>query len=147
MIGATYRLQFRSGIDFAAAAALAPHLAALGITHLYASPIFAAEPGSTHGYDVTDHNAFDPTLGTADDFAAMVAALKANGLSLMLDIVPNHMAASPNNSWWRDVLRHGRASRYARHFDIDWSAEKLVLPVLGKPYGDALAAGEITRGT
>ncbi|MEM6761887.1 MAG: alpha-amylase family glycosyl hydrolase, partial [Pseudomonadota bacterium] len=146
MIGATYRLQFRNGVDFRRAAELAPTLARRGITHLYASPVFAATSGSTHGYDVTDHNAFDPTLGGEEGFRHMCAALHAAGLKLILDIVPNHMAASPENGWWHDVLRHGRSSSFAGHFDIDWTAPKLVLPILGKPFGDALSAGEITRG-
>ena len=145
MIGATYRLQFREGTSFADAARLAPHLANVGITHLYASPIFTAVEGSTHGYDVTDHTALDPSLGGEAGFEAMAQALAAHGLKLLIDIVPNHMAASPQNRWWRDVLKHGEASPFARHFDIDWSAGKLVLPILGRPYGQALEAGEITK--
>ncbi|WP_075222245.1 malto-oligosyltrehalose synthase [Acuticoccus yangtzensis] len=145
MTGATYRLQFRNGFTFEDAAAIVPHLARCGITDLYASPIFAATSGSTHGYDVTDHNRLDPTLGGEAGFAQLTAALKAAGLGLIIDIVPNHMAASMENPWWRDVARHGTASRYARHFDIDWSAGKLILPILGQPYGDALAAGDITK--
>lgn len=146
MIGATYRLQFRTGgVGFCEAAAIVPHLAAAGITHLYASPIFAATEGSTHGYDVVDHNRLDPALGGEEGFAVLCEALSRNGLALMLDIVPNHMAAHTQNPWWRDVLRYGAGSRYARHFDIDWSAPKLILPILGKPYGEALADGDLTR--
>ena len=143
---ATYRLQFRSGMDFDRAAGLAPYLARLGVSHLYASPLFQAAPGSTHGYDVTDHNAFEESLGGIDGFLRLSAALKAHGLGLILDIVPNHMAASPANPWWRDVLRHGRESRYAGHFDIDWSAPKLLVTMLGQPYGAALDAGEFALG-
>lgn len=145
MIGATYRVQFREGFGFDEAAAIVPHLADAGITHLYAAPIYTATEGSTHGYDVTDHNAFDPALGGEAGFLRLSDALRAHGIKLLLDIVPNHMAASPQNPWWRDVLKHGEASRYARHFDIDWSAPRLVLPVLGKPYGEALADGDIGR--
>lgn len=145
MIGATYRLQFREGTGFDEAADLVPELAEVGITHLYASPIFAATIGSTHGYDVTDHNAFDPVLGGEAGFMRLSDTLVAHGLRLMLDIVPNHMAASPQNPWWRDVLKHGPESRFARHFDIDWAAPRLVLPVLGKPYGAVLADGDIAR--
>jgi len=144
MIGATYRIQFREGIGFDDAARLAPHLAKAGISHLYASPIFEAASGSTHGYDVADHNVLDPVLGGADAFERLSSAMRAAGIKVLLDIVPNHMAASPDNGWWRDVLTHGAASKYANHFDIDWTAPKLILPLLGKPYGTALADGDIT---
>ncbi|WP_274424052.1 malto-oligosyltrehalose synthase [Chelativorans sp. YIM 93263] len=140
---ATYRLQFREGMTFERAAEIVPYLAELGISHLYASPIFTAAPGSTHGYDVADHQAFDPALGGEEGFARLAEALKENGLGLILDIVPNHMAVSTTNPWWRDVLKHGRDSAYARHFDIDWEAPKLLLPVLGEPYGDAIAEGKL----
>ena len=143
---ATYRIQFRAGMDFARTAAIVPYLAELGASHLYASPILQAQHGSTHGYDVTDHRRFDEDLGGLDGFLELSAALKRHALGLILDIVPNHMAASVQNPWWADVLRHGRDSRYAGHFDIDWDAPSLVLPVLGKPYGDVLEAGEMALG-
>jgi (1->4)-alpha-D-glucan 1-alpha-D-glucosylmutase len=143
---ATYRLQFRGDVDFEKAAGLAPYLARLGVSHLYASPLFQATPGSTHGYDVTDHGKFDESLGGDGGFELLSTALRDNGLGLILDIVPNHMAASCHNPWWADVLRHGRESRYAGHFDIDWSPPKLLLPILGRPYGDALAAEEFSLG-
>lgn len=143
---ATYRLQFRGGMDFARAAGLAPYLRDLGVSHLYASPVFQAVTGSTHGYDVTDHARFDDTLGGTEGFLALSDALRAHGLGLILDIVPNHMAASVQNPWWRDVLKNGEASRYAGHFDIDWSAPKLVLPILGRTYGGVLDAGEFSLG-
>jgi len=139
---ATYRLQFREGMDFDRAAALVPYLQKLGISHLYASPIYQATSGSTHGYDVVDHNVFDPALGGREGFERMHTALKQAGMGLILDIVPNHMAASLENPWWRDVLRWGEQSRYARHFDIDWS-QKLTLPVLGSPIEEVIAAGEL----
>jgi (1->4)-alpha-D-glucan 1-alpha-D-glucosylmutase len=138
---ATYRLQFRSGMDFRRAAALVPHLAKLGVSHLYASPIFEATPGSTHGYDVTDYGALDTALGGADGFAELAAALREHGVGLILDIVPNHMGASPGNEWWRDVLEWGRSSAYADHFDIDWAAPKLLVPALASSYGQALTSG------
>jgi (1->4)-alpha-D-glucan 1-alpha-D-glucosylmutase len=139
---ATYRLQFRNGMDFERATGLVPYLAGLGVSHLYASPLFQALPGSTHGYDVTDHGRFDSALGGIDGFLRLSQALKTHELGLVLDIVPNHMAASPENPWWRDVLRHGQTSNYAGHFDIDWSQPKLTVPILGQPFGEALAAGE-----
>lgn len=143
---ATYRVQFRAGMDFARTATIVPYLAELGVSHLYASPIFQAQKGSTHGYDVTDHRRFDEELGGLDGFCELSDMLKGAGLGLILDIVPNHMAASVQNPWWADVLRHGRESRYAGHFDIDWEAPSLVLPILGQPYGDAVEAGELTLG-
>src|SRR5690625_4863065 len=142
--GATYRLQFRNGMDFARAALLVPYLRDLGISHLYASPLAQAVTGSTHGYDVTDHGHFDDALGGMEGFLALSDRLREAGIGLILDIVPNHMAASTENPWWRDVLKHGAASRYASHFDIDWSAPKLVLPILGRTYGDVLEAGEFS---
>lgn len=139
---ATYRLQFRNGMDFAYARKIVPYLASLGISHLYASPIFAATSGSTHGYDVTDHNLVDPTLGGRVGLERLSAELKRAGLGLILDIVPNHMAASVENPWWRDVLEWGEQSRYASHFDIDWS-RRLTLPVLGQPLPAIMEAGEL----
>ncbi|WP_276121941.1 malto-oligosyltrehalose synthase [Pararhizobium qamdonense] len=139
---ATYRLQFRNGVTFDTAIDLIAHLQNLGISHLYASPIFAAVEGSTHGYDVVDPNVIDPAIGGREGFERMSSRLKEAGLNLILDIVPNHMAASVENAWWRDVLRHGEHSPYARHFDIDWS-NKLTLPVLGKDLGPAIAANEV----
>jgi len=139
---ATYRLQFRNGMTFDMAAGLAPYIARLGISHLYASPIFTASPGSTHGYDVTDHGEIDPELGGREGFDRMVKALRAEGLGLILDIVPNHMAADLANPWWLSVVEWGRQSPYARHFDVDWS-ERLTLPLLGRPYAEAIDGGDI----
>lgn len=135
---ATYRLQFREGMTFARAAALAPYLARLGVSHLYASPLFAAASGSTHGYDGTDFSAMEPTIGGEEGFAAFSQALQENGLKLLLDFVPNHMAAAESNPWWRLVLEWGNRSPHAGHFDIDWTADRLLLPILGTPYGEAL---------
>jgi (1->4)-alpha-D-glucan 1-alpha-D-glucosylmutase len=138
---ATYRLQFRSGMDFRRAARLIPYLEALGVSHLYASPIFQATPGSAHGYDVTDYGALDSALGGGQGFADLAATMRQHGIKLILDIVPNHMGASPGNAWWRDVLEWGRSSAYADHFDIDWSAPKLLVPALASSYGQALTQG------
>ena len=144
---ATLRLQFHRGFTFADAQALVPYFARLGISHLYASPIAAARPGSMHGYDVIDADAGQSRAGRRGR-AARAARRRSPraGLGLILDIVPNHMAADPANAWWADVLRHGRASRYARFFDIDWVADdKVLLPILGRPLEEALAAGELER--
>ena len=140
---ATYRLQFRDGMDLARAAALVPYLARLGVSHLYASPVFRARSGSTHGYDVVDHAVVDPALGGEAGWNELTRALKSHGLGLILDIVPNHMAVSTENPWWNDVLTWGGRSRRARHFDIDWSAERLLVAVLGEPYGEALESGAL----
>lgn len=140
---ATYRIQFRNGMTFDRAADLVPYLLQLGISHLYASPIFTATQGSTHGYDITDANEIDPDIGGRAGFDRMVRALKEAGLGLILDIVPNHMAASLENPWWRDVIEHGENSRYARFFDIDWS-RRLTLPFLGDTFDVALEKGDIT---
>ncbi len=117
----TYRLQFRNGMDFDRAISLVPYLKRLGISHVYASPIFAATKGSTHGYDVTDANLVDPVLGGREGLERLSRALKAADLGLILDIVPNHMAASLENPWWRSVVTWGQVSPFARHFDIDWT--------------------------
>jgi (1->4)-alpha-D-glucan 1-alpha-D-glucosylmutase len=142
--GSTYRLQFREGMTFEKAAALAPYLARLGVTHLYASPIFAAAPWSTHGYDVVDLRHLAPELGGDAGFEALSRALKDSGLGLILDFVPNHMGANTYNPWWFDVLEWGEASRFTHHFDIDWSAPRLIIPVLGSAYGDELAKGSFS---
>jgi len=148
-VRATYRLQLRAGIDLAAVTAILPYLARLGISHLYLSPIWRAAPGSTHGYDVVDANAIEPALGGEAGFLAMSEAARAHGLGIILDHVPNHMGAAAENAWWWDVLAHGAASAFAEHFDIDWQATagaskgRVLLPVLGRPYGEALAAGEL----
>ncbi len=140
---ATYRLQLREGIDFDAAAGRLPALKALGVSHLYLSPVFAAARGSTHGYDVTDPTAIDPALGGREGFERLAARARAEGIGLLLDIVPNHTAFSLENPWLRDVLRHGERSRWARHFDIDWARGRLVLPFLPEPFEAMLEAAAI----
>ncbi|HYD04474.1 MAG TPA: malto-oligosyltrehalose synthase [Reyranella sp.] len=135
----TLRLQFHKGFTFADAEALVPYFAALGISHLYASPITTARPGSMHGYDVTDPTQVNPELGGEPALRRLVDALRREKLGLIVDIVPNHMAATLDNAWWADVLAHGRDSRYALWFDIDWESEdpelrgKVFLPWLTRP--------------
>ena len=140
---ATYRLQFRGGMTFDRTIGLIPHWTSLGISHLYASPIFSAVSGSTHGYDVTDPNEIDPDLGGIDGFRRLSDALRTAGLGLILDIVPNHMAASLENPYWRDLLKWGRRSRFAGFFDTDWD-QRLTLPVLGEPLDAVIASGNGT---
>ncbi len=147
----TYRLQFHAGFTFRDARDIVPYLRDLGITHAYASPYLKARPGSTHGYDIIDHSVLNPEIGTPDDFEAMVAALHAHGLGQILDTVPNHMGVGTNdNTWWNDILENGAASRYGSYFDIAWRSsprpelqDKVLLPVLGEPYGDVLEAGQL----
>ena len=130
-------------MTFARAAELAPYLARLGISHLYLSPIFKAVPGSTHGYDGIDFNEIEPALGGYDGFVGLARAMRAAGVGILLDIVPNHMGASTLNAWWRDALEWGAASTYAGHFDVDWSAPKLIVPRLGDHYGAVLKSGAL----
>lgn len=147
---ATMRLQFHRGFTFADATAAVGYFAALGVSHLYASPIMTARPGSTHGYDTVDPTQVNPELGGEAGLRHLVEALRANDMGLIVDIVPNHMAVGSGNTWWMDVLAHGPSSRYAKYFDIDWQTDerglknKVLLPVLGRPYGEALAAKEIS---
>ncbi|HDR2678682.1 TPA: malto-oligosyltrehalose synthase [Enterobacter mori] len=140
---ATYRIQFRNGMTFDRVVALIPYFRDLGISHLYASPVFTATTDSTHGYDVTDPNEIDPAIGGRDGFNRMAAALRQAGMGLILDIVPNHMSTSLENRWWRDVIEHGKQSRFARYFDIDWS-RPLTLPFLGDTFEAELEKGAIS---
>ena len=146
---ATYRLQLTRDFAFAQAGRLAPYLAALGISHVYLSPILAARSGSRHGYDVVDHDRLAPDLGTEAEFRDMVGAFRRHELGIIVDLVPNHMGVSPENPRWMDVLRTGAEGGNGRFFDIDWQsphphlAGKVLLPVLDRPLDAVLGAGEI----
>ncbi len=146
----TYRLQLHKRFTLDDAAGIAPYLAALGVSDCYTSPIFRATEGSTHGYDVCDHNEIGPELGGAGAYARFVAALRAHALAHLVDFVPNHMGISTaSNPWWRDVLENGPCSVSARFFDIDWEPaeaplrNKVLLPILGDQYGLTLERGEL----
>ncbi len=147
---ATYRLQFHRGFTFADACGILDYLAQLGISDVYASPILTSRRGSTHGYDGTDPTRIDPDLGGEEGFAVFQQELQKRGMGLLLDIVPNHMAASSENRWWMDVLENGTDSAFAMYFDIDWRPGaknmdgRILLPVLGKPFGEVLDSGELT---
>ena len=148
---ATARLQLHAGFTFADAAALVPYYAGLGISHLYLSPITAARPGSTHGYDVTDCTRISPELGGEQGFLTLARQARQAGLGIVLDIVPNHMAAdAAHNAWWRDVLAQGERSAFAHYFDIDWQSPdpelrgKVLLPILGDPYWQTLESGALS---
>ena len=146
---ATARLQFHKDFTFEHATALVPYFANLGVSHLYASPILKARPGSTHGYDCVDVSLVNPELGGEDALRRMADAAHAAGLGLVVDIVPNHMGIGNDNGWWQDVLLWGPDSRRAKYFDIDWQSSdpalrgKLLVPFLGAGYGETLASGDL----
>jgi (1->4)-alpha-D-glucan 1-alpha-D-glucosylmutase len=145
----TYRLQFNKDFGFADATRLLDYLSELGVTDLYVSPILVSRKGSAHGYDVADPTRIDPEIGSEQEFDTLLAELERRAMGLLLDIVPNHMAASSENRWWMDVLENGRESAFASYFDIDWTPPsrrltgKVLLPILGKPFGEVLDRGEI----
>src|SRR5579883_2813149 len=147
---ATYRLQLNQHFTLRHATALVPYFAALGVSHLYCSPYVRARPGSSHGYDVVDHNSINPEIGTREDLDRFAAALRAHGMGHILDWVPNHVGImGADNVWWMDVLENGQASLYAEFFDIDWEnvdpalAGRVLVPVLGDYYGNVLERGEL----
>ena len=147
---ATYRLQLSAKFRFADAAALVPYLKSLGISHLYASPFLKSRAGSTHGYDVVDHNTVDPELGGEEGLQLLSEALAEADMGLILDFVPNHMGVHhADNPWWLDVLEWGPKSPFAASFDIDWKSLPghprggVLIPILGSSYGEVLHNGEI----
>ncbi len=147
---ATYRVQFHKDFPFTAALPLVGYWAKLGISHLYASPIGTARAGSNHGYDQVDPATINPELGGETAFLDLAAALKACGIGIILDIVPNHVAVGQgDNAWWLDLLEKGEGSAYAQWFDIDWRSDdplldgKILAPFLGVPYAEALASGDL----
>jgi (1->4)-alpha-D-glucan 1-alpha-D-glucosylmutase len=146
---ATYRIQFSPAFGFKQAKEILPYLNALGVSDVYASPIFKARKGSPHGYDVVDLNLLNPDLGTESDFEELIAELKQYGMGWIQDFVPNHMAFDGENSMLMDVLENGRNSEFFGFFDIEWThfyeglSERLLAPFLGRHYSEALGAGEI----
>jgi (1->4)-alpha-D-glucan 1-alpha-D-glucosylmutase len=147
---ATYRLQLNRAFTFTRAAELVPYLAQLGVSHVYCSPYLKARPGSLHGYDIIDHTALNPEIGSEEDFERFVSTLKAYGMGQILDMVPNHMGVlGADNAYWLDVLENGPASVHAGVFDIDWEPVKdeiqgkVLVPVLGDQYGTILERGEL----
>jgi len=151
---ATYRLQFNSGFRFVDGRDLVPYLSDLGITDLYSSPRYKARRGSSHGYDIANPLRVNSELGTEEDFDEMAEKLHHYGMGLVLDTVPNHMAASYENPWWMDVLENGQASAYASYFDINWhpattkaaflQENRVLFPILGDLYGNVLKNGQLT---
>ncbi|HWU33998.1 MAG TPA: malto-oligosyltrehalose synthase [Methylovorus sp.] len=146
----TLRLQFHKGFTFADALEHIGYFSALGVSHLYASPIFTARPNSSHGYDIVDPTQINPELGGRKGLARLVQALRHVNMGLIVDIVPNHMGVGgADNPWWQHVFEWGRHSPYAMWFDIDWHSpdpylhNKILAPFLGEPYGDVLDKGDI----
>jgi (1->4)-alpha-D-glucan 1-alpha-D-glucosylmutase len=146
---ATYRLQFQPAFTFADATAILDYLEALGISDVYSSPYFQSGAGSTHGYDVADHNRINPALGGEAGYRAFVSELRTRKMGQVLDFVPNHMGISePINRWWMDVLENGPMSLHEGYFDIEWHPlkheleNKVLLPILGDRYGRVLENGE-----
>ena len=145
----TARLQLHKEFNFDQAAETVPYYASLGVSHIYASPILTARSGSMHGYDIVDPTHINPELGGEEGLRRLVERIRAAGMGLILDIVPNHMGVGSENPWWQHVLEWGQGSPYAHWFDIDWQPAdeslhgKVMAPFLGQPYGDVLRAGEI----
>jgi (1->4)-alpha-D-glucan 1-alpha-D-glucosylmutase len=145
----TYRLQFNQHLRFNDAKDLVAYLHELGITDLYASPLLQAKRGSMHGYDVADPSHLNSELGSDEEFDGLVRELQRHDMGLLLDIVPNHMAATSENPWWMDLLEDGPRSAFASHFDVDWHPpsrsleNRVLLPILGRPYAQALEGREL----
>jgi (1->4)-alpha-D-glucan 1-alpha-D-glucosylmutase len=144
----TYRLQIRRDFDLDAAASVTDYLRALGVSWAYLSPLLKATEGSDHGYDVVDPSQVDPARGGAEGLVRFAAAARAAGLGILIDTVPNHMGISKpaQNPWWWDLLTHGRGSRYAEAFDIDWDfgGGRVRVPILGASAGEVIADGQVT---
>ncbi len=143
-----YRLQLNEAFPIAKAIKILPYLKALGIEAVYCSPYFQSY--SLHGYDITNPNQFNLKIGRPEEFDLFYRKLKELHMMHIIDVVPNHMGIKGGqNGWWQDLLENGHYSLYANFFDINWSPEKrqlqdkVLLPILGAPYGKALAKGEI----
>ena len=146
---ATYRLQLNGAFTLHDARSRVPYLKALGVSHLYLSPVLAARAGSTHGYDVADPTQVNPELGGDEAFVALVEEAHAHGMGLVLDVVPNHMGVGADNPYWDDLLMHGPASKYSSWFDVEWRAptrrlaNRVLVPVLGDTLDAVLTRGEL----
>jgi maltooligosyltrehalose synthase len=145
---ATYRIQFHKGFTFNDLDRIVPYLKGLGISTLYASPIFEATPGSTHGYDIINPHRINPEIGTLKQLRALSKKLKEAGISWLQDIVPNHMAFHPDNAWLMDVLEKGALSAYANYFDMAGASElfhgRVMVPFLGSSLADVIRNKELT---
>lgn len=146
----TYRLQISKTFTLEDVKQIIPYLKKLGISTIYAAPIFTARPGSTHGYDVTDPHTVNPEVGTLAQLEEIATLLKEQGMSWVQDIVPNHMAFDTNNEWLMDVMEKGKRSRYCKFFDINWYhpeprlKDKLMTPFLGAPIDEVIESGDLS---
>jgi (1->4)-alpha-D-glucan 1-alpha-D-glucosylmutase len=152
-IRATYRLQLHAGFCIEDARSCLPYFDSLGVSHLYTSPLLAAKSGSRHGYDVRNHDLLNPEIGSEEQFEAWSRELRSRNMGLVVDVVPNHMCVGCENPWWADVLEQGPSSFYAGYFDIAWNDHpqsrlhgKVLLPILGEPYGQVLESGRFRPG-
>lgn len=149
LLRATARFQFHADFPIDAAVPLVDYYARLGVSHFYASPLTRARKGSTHGYDTIDYRLISPELGGEAALHRLVNCLRASGMGLILDIVPNHMASGPETAWWQSMLESGPASPYATYFDVDWESAdpwlhgKVLAPFLGEQFGEALVSGAL----
>jgi len=149
-VRATYRLQFNPSFGFDDAGKIVSYLESLGISHIYASPIFKARPGSQHGYDIVDPTKINPELGSEKSFDLLIDKLHNKSIGWIQDVVPNHMAFDAENKMLMDVLENGSTSTYFKYFDLVWNhpdesmKQRLLVPFLGSLYGEALENGEIS---
>jgi (1->4)-alpha-D-glucan 1-alpha-D-glucosylmutase len=145
----TYRMQFHKDFSLTDADDLIPYLEALGVSHVYSSPLLGARSGSMHGYDIVNHKHLNSEIGANTDLTALTDHLKQRGMGIVMDMVPNHMGIGKENPWWMDVLENGPASQFAEYFDIDWAPikpelrGKVTIPVLGEFYGSILHSGQL----
>ncbi len=144
---ATYRIQFHSGFTFSKFERIIPYLHQLGVSTIYASPVFKAVPGSTHGYDSTNPNMINPEIGVVGQLRQLRWQLRERGMNWVQDIVPNHMAFDPTNEWLMDVLEKGQRSIFAPVFDIGWNHPdqhgRLMVPFLGSTLTEVIKNGEL----
>ncbi|RZM25231.1 MAG: hypothetical protein EOO88_20040, partial [Pedobacter sp.] len=144
----TYRIQFHKDFTLSDFEKRIPYFKKLGVSTIYASPLLAATPGSTHGYDTIDAQLINPEIGTLEQLKSITRQLKAEGISWLQDIVPNHMAYHPDNKWLMDVLEKGKSSPYYAHFDFvqplnEANDAPLMVPFLGNPLEEIVDNGEL----
>ena len=143
----TYRIQFHRGFTFRDFDSIIPYLDKLGIRTIYASPIAEAVPDSVHGYDSVNPQRINPEIGTQAQLRSISRQLSQRGMRWIQDIVPNHMAFHPTNSWLMDVLEKGQLSRFAPFFDIDWHSPvhegRLMVPFLGESLDDVIDQSQL----